>query len=204
MKHVHLIALAAAVAAGTSCGSAIRQGRSPVYLVVQSITALPGGLPGTVVTPGVLHSDVANVTTTPCSTTAPCALGDEGTVILTTALKDIGTPTSPTIETANNAVTITQYHVDYVRTDGRNTQGVDVPYSFDGATAGTIPAGGSQTFGFDLVRAVAKEEAPLIQLTGSSSVLTMIANITFYGHDQAGNDLNVTGSMTIEFGNFGG
>ena len=34
--------------------------------------------------------------------------------------------------TAINAVTLTRYHVDYRRTDGRNTPGVDVPYSFDG------------------------------------------------------------------------
>jgi hypothetical protein len=57
--------------------------------------------------------------------------------------------------------------------------------------------------GFELVRAVAKAEAPLVQLAGGGTILKMIANVTFYGHDQAGNELNVTGAITVEFGNFG-
>jgi len=27
--------------------------------------------------------------------------------------------------------------------------------------------------------------------------------VTFYGHDQAGNDISATGSIGVEFGNFG-
>ena len=39
-------------------------------------------------------------------------------------------PTRPT--TPINAITLTRYRVDFRRTDGRNTPGVDVPYGFDG------------------------------------------------------------------------
>ena len=105
--------------------------------------------------------------------------------------------------TTNNEVTITRVHVEYVRADGRNTPGVDVPYAFDGAVTGTVPAAGSATLGFELVRSVAKQEAPLVQLRTSSAVMTCIANVTFYGQDRTGNNINATGQIQINFGNFG-
>ena len=59
-----------------------------------------------------------------------------------------------------NAVTITRYRVEYRRTDGRSTQGVDVPYSFDSALTFTVPSDGASSAVFQLVRHAAKEEAP--------------------------------------------
>jgi len=130
--------------------------------------------------------------------------GDAGQVQLRASLKDLGASSAaPTSPTSNNEVTITRYHVEYVRTDGRNTEGVDVPYAFDGATTGTIPAGGNLTLGFELVRNIAKQQTPLIQLKTNPQILQTIANVTFYGHDQVGNEVSVTGSITVEFGNFG-
>ena len=78
------------------------------------------------------------------------------------ALKDPGTAAAPSTPTEVNAITITRYHVEYIRADGRNTPGVDVPYGFDGAVTVTVSA--TTTFGFQLVRVVAKEESPLVQL----------------------------------------
>jgi hypothetical protein len=121
-------------------------------------------------------------------------------VTLSASLKDITSPTGPT---TNNAVTINRYRVRYRRTDGRNTQGVDVPWGFDGAITGTLAVGSSLGLQFELVRHVAKEETPLIQLRGSPVVLGVIADVTFFGQDQVGNELNVTGSISIEFGDFG-
>ena len=46
------------------------------------------------------------------------------------------------------------------RTDGRSTQGVDVPYSFDSALTFTVPSDGASSAVFQLVRHAAKEEAP--------------------------------------------
>ena len=45
---------------------------------------------------------------------------------------------------------MTQYHVQYVRSDGHNIEGVDVPYAFDGGLGGTVS--GDTTVGFTLVR----------------------------------------------------
>ena len=115
-------------------------------------------------------------------------------------LKDVVNGVGPT---TNNEVTVTRYHVEYTRADGRNTPGADVPYPFDGAATGTIPAGGSLTLGFDLVRNVAKQESPLAQLRTSPNIITSIALVTFYGRDRVGNNVSVTGQIQIDFGNFG-
>jgi hypothetical protein len=78
-----------------------------------------------------------------------------------------------------------------------------VPYAFDGGVTGTITVGSPVTLTFELVKNIAKQEAPLIQLESSSTIITTIAEITFYGQDQVGNQLSVTGTITVDFGNFG-
>ena len=78
-----------------------------------------------------------------------------------------------------------------------------MPFAFDGAVTGTIPAGGTLTLGFELVRNVAKQESPLVQLKTSSNIISTIATVTFYGADRVGNDIQATGQIQIEFGNFG-
>jgi len=93
--------------------------------------------------------------------------------------------------------------VEYIRADGRNTPGVDVPYAFDSALTGTIPAGGTVTLGFELVRSAAKLESPLVQLKTSPNIINVIARVTFYGADRVGNNVTVMGQIGIEFGNFG-
>ena len=200
---VTLLGLAALAAGSLSCGDVVREGRSPVFLVIDSLTGSRGAAtPGAGTT--ILVSDViTNVTSpAPCTTAAPCPtiFGDTGSVVLRAPLKDVVNGVAPT---TNNEVTITRYHVEYTRADGRNTPGVDVPYSFDGAATGTIPAGGSLTLGFDLVRNVAKQESPLAQLRTSPNIITSIALVTFYGRDRVGNNVSVTGQIQIDFGNFG-
>jgi hypothetical protein len=206
-KFTRIAVLAAAVALSSSCGSVVRNGSSPVYLVIDSLEGSRGASTPGAFTSGLLISDViTNVTTpAPCTTETPCPtiFGDTGQAVLRASLKNIGTPTAPSVETTNNEVTITRYHVEYTRTDGHNVQGVDVPFAFDGGATGTIPAGGSLTLGFELVRNIAKQESPLIQLESSSVIIQAIANVTFYGQDQVGNQVNVTGSISVEFGNFG-
>ena len=102
------------------------------------------------------------------------------------------------------AITVTRYHVDFRRTDGRATPGVDVPYPFDGAATGTFDAnGGALTFA--LVRAQAKLEEPLKALRGGGGaiLLSVIADVTFYGHDQNGNAVSVTGQISVNFADWG-
>jgi hypothetical protein len=200
-----VIALAALVAATSSCGDVVRQGRSPVYLVVSTLTAAQGNHISQLGT-GLSSDVITNVTSpAPCTDLSPCptVFGDVGQVTLRISLKDIGTPAIQTAPTANNDVTITRYHVGFRRADGRNTPGIDVPYAFDGFITGTVSGIGSLSLGFTLVRNTAKEEAPLVQLIFSPNIISAIADVTFYGHDQVGNEVSVTGSLDVAFGNFG-
>ena len=115
-------------------------------------------------------------------------------------LKNVGPEGTTPTPTQNNIITVTRYHVDYRRADGRNTPGVDVPYGFDGATTGTISESDA-TLAFVLVRVQAKLESPLANLAGlgGAQAISTLADVTFYGRDQAGNDVQVTGSINVTF-----
>jgi hypothetical protein len=206
MRTVRFLGLIAAVAASSiSCGDVVRQGRSPVILVIDSLTATAGG--GSASSSSHLLSDVVRLNTTSagCTVQSPCPtiFNDSGSASFHLSLKDIGTPQTPAQPSANNDVTITRVHIKYVRADGRNTQGVDVPYEFDAAATVTIPANGTATLGFEIVRHVAKEESPLVQLATSASIINTITEVTFYGSDLVGNQVSATGKIQIDFGNFG-
>ena len=200
-----IVLTAAAAVAATSCGDVVRTGRAPVYLVIDSLAGARGSDPEKF--SSNLSSDViTNVTTpAPCSTDNPCPtiFGDGGQVIFRLSPKDIGPVTAPAVPSSNNEVTINRVHIAYRRADGRNTQGVDVPYAFDTAASVTVPASGTVTMGFLLVRNIAKSESPLVQLKNNGVIISTIADITFYGRDMVGNDISATGSMGIDFGNFG-
>jgi hypothetical protein len=200
-----LLALVALIGTTTSCGDVVRNGRSPSYLVIDSLGGIRGAATVLTATSTLISDVITNITSPPpCTQDAPCPtiFGDSGQAIMHIALKDPGTAAAPSAATEVNAITITRYRVDYIRADGRNTPGVDVPYGFDGATTVTVTTG-TTTFGFQLVRVVAKEETPLRQLRISNSFMTVLARVTFYGHDQAGNEVTATGSIQIDFGNFG-
>jgi hypothetical protein len=200
---VQLILLAAATAASVSCGSAVRDGSSAVFLVIDTLQGSRGGPQNGTLSGFVLSDVLTNVTSpAPCTVASPCptVFDDPGTVALRLAPKNLNTTTGPT---TNNEVTINRVHIEYVRADGRNTPGVDVPFPFDGATTGTVPATGSLTLGFELVRHTAKMEAPLVQLITSPSILTTLAKVTFWGTDRVGNVVSVSGQIQVNFGNFG-
>jgi hypothetical protein len=112
-----------------------------MYLVVDLMQAATGNRPAQF-SGGALLSDVLTIVTSGgvCSQTNPCQViyDDFGQVVLRTPLKDITNPSSPNAPTTNNEVTINRYRVVYRRTDGRNIQGVDVPYAFDGGVTGTV------------------------------------------------------------------
>jgi hypothetical protein len=192
----------ALIAVSASCGDVVRQGKSPVYLVIDQLTGAPGGGSGGSKGTNVLQSDVITLATSPapCSTSAPCptVFADMGDVLLRALQKDV----SATSPSSNSEVTISRYHVAYRRADGLNTPGVDVPYGFDGAVTGTT-SGGKLELGFELVRHVTKMESPLAELATNPGVITTIAEVTFYGRDQVGNDVTVSGTIQVDFGNFG-
>lgn len=195
------VALAAALAAtmlASGCGTQTREGQSSSYLVLTSLE----GAPGTSSTFGsVLQSDVLNLDP---QTKATSVAGDTGKATFTLALKDPGSSTSPNQPTPNNYITVTQYHVEYVRSDGRNVPGVDVPYAFDGGV--TVTVSGTATVTFSLVRIQAKQEAPLQALAfhGGAQAISTIARVTFYGHDQTGREVSVTGNIEVNFADWAG
>jgi hypothetical protein len=139
----------------------------------------------------------------PCSAEAPCPtiFGDAGQATMRIAMKDAGAA-SPSTPSVFNQITLERYHVKYMRADGRNTPGVDVPFEWDGALRVTI-TDAPTTFGFQLVRNQAKDEAPLVALISNGAIMTEIAQITFFGRDQNGNEISILGEITINFGNFG-
>jgi hypothetical protein len=192
---VRLCGLGMVLAGGfglTGCHSGVTNGRAPSYLVIDSLlggAATKAGAAPTFVS--LLQSDVE---------TNKSVFEDPGQVTLHTELKDV-TVTSPT---ANNLITVNHYRVQFRRTDGHNVQGVDVPYAFEGAVTFTVGPGGV-THGFTLVRVQSKLEPPLINLVGGggSIVISTIADVTFYGQDQTGTDVSITGSISVNFADWG-
>ena len=192
-RTVRLGLLATVVAGLSGCSSTVREGRSPAYLIVQRIEAASGAeddkfsdeLSSDVLTNNSVFEDLARVT---------FRLG----------LKDIGPAGAPTSPTANNFITVNRYTVTFRRTDGRNTPGVDVPYPFEGAGTVTVLATDS-TMSFVIVRTQAKVESPLRELTngGAARTISTIADITFFGRDQAGNDVSVSGAIGVNFSDWG-
>jgi hypothetical protein len=183
--------LAAAV---SSCGTQTREGTSSSYLILGAIEAASGADPTTF--GSGLASDVITV-----KDDVPTIFNDPARVTFKLGLKDPGPASSPVTPTQNNWITVTQYHVQYVRSDGHNIEGVDVPYAFDGGLAATVSA--DTTVGFTLVRNQAKMEAPLGALVANPIVLSTIARVTFYGHDQTGREVSATGNIDVTFANYG-
>lgn len=187
------LALGGAVAL-TACSKVMRTGQSPSYLIITTLEGSPG-VDGTFGT--TLASDVLNVN----ETTGRASIAqDNGRVTLTLAQKD---PLGPA-PTATNSVTIYQYRVEYIRSDGRNTQGVDVPYAFTSAVTATVD--GVASIPFTLVRIQAKQEAPLSALAfgGGANTISTIARVTFYGRDQNGREVSVTGNIEVNFSDWAG
>ena len=206
---IHRRAATAAIAlvaiAASCCGKYVRdQGTAPAQVVILQMQGASGANATQFGVP--VLSDVITMVTkpAPCSTSNPCAtiFNDLGQVTMELILKDPGQAGTQASPTALNQVTFDRYHVEYVRADGRNQQGVDVPYAFDSAVTFTVPSSGSVTQPFELVRNTAKHESPLLALETNHEIITTIANVTFYGHDEAGNAVTATGSIQVNFGDF--
>lgn len=168
----------------TSCTELAQTGSGPTYLIIQSLRSAAGG--------ASLDSDVV---------VGGTAFIDLGQATIRAEMKNATSATAPT---PHNDITLTRYRVRYRRTDGQNREGIDVPYGFDGATTVTIAAGGSQAVAFDLVRQQSKLEPPLRNLIGGGGliIISTIAEVTFYGRDQSGNEVSVMGTMDVRFGDF--
>ena len=121
-------------------------------------------------------------------------------------------PKGPTSATVPMHVVLESYSVRYFRTDGRDVEGQDVPYHFSSAINGEIDllTSGATNFAIPIVRAQAKQEPPLRNLrvnAGTNTnptasitpVVTMIAEVTVYGHTVAREKVSVTVRITVDF-----
>jgi hypothetical protein len=187
-----LVVATAVAATGLGCGSdLLRTGRAPVFLQITGFDITNGASDET---GGHLRSDVVTVVDD-----VPSLFNDTAVANISAIAKN-----PVVLPTDVNDVTITRYRIVFRRADGRNTPGVDVPFGWDGGVSIRIPAGGSAGVPFEIVRHSSKLEPPLAQLAngGGQVFIYTVAEITFFGRDQNGNEVTVTGMADVAFGDF--
>jgi hypothetical protein len=181
------------------CGD-VSQGPSSTLVRIEFLEGASGASPDKF--GGTLLSDVTTIVKKG-AVDVPTIFNDVARVTMAMTLKDPGSSGVTNIPNDLNIVTFTHYRVVYRRTDGRNVQGVDVPFAFDSGLTFSVSPAGTVQVGFEIVRHTAKEEAPLKALASSGAIISTIADVTFYGTDQAGKNVIVTGFIGINFGDFG-
>jgi hypothetical protein len=198
-------AAAMAVLSGlVSCGDVVRQGKAPVIVVVDTMEAASGADPASM--GGFLLSDVQTIVEQEVdgqTIRVPVIFNDVGQATMRLIPKDAGTGAVVLNPTQWNAVTITRYRINYIRSDGRNTPGADVPFPVDGAVTATLTPTPT-VVPFEIVRHQQKLEQPLRSLVSSGGRLfiSTIAEITFYGADQVGNDVQAKATMNVSFSDY--
>jgi hypothetical protein len=144
-----------------------------------------------------LDSDVFNATTGTVRDLAP--------VTLAVRSKN---PRITTVPQVAMAVFVERYEISYYRSDGRGVEGVDVPYRISGnlSTAVDVGTGSGQnvTVSLEVVRLQAKLEPPLLNLRGGgqAQVLSCFAQITIHGKTVAGEAVESTGTLQINFADY--
>lgn len=183
--------------------------RHAIKAVVILALMLPGCVPGYVKdndSPVLFLAVTSGTTvTSDVSVLAPDVAG----IALAVRAKNAKGPTSATIPMH---VILESYTVRYFRTDGRDVEGQDVPYHFSAAINGEIDVAtsGATTFPIPIVRTQAKQEPPLRnlrQIAGTNPLpgaainptVTMIAEVTVYGHTIAGEKVSATARVTVDF-----
>jgi len=102
-------------------------------------------------------------------------------------------------------IVIERYDVRYFRSDGRSTEGVDVPFRITGNVAQEIQASNSAVLNLEIVRRQAKLEPPLrnLQGLGGGQVVTMFAEVTLHARSTIQQSLNTaTARVQIDFADF--
>jgi hypothetical protein len=173
---------------------------TPYILEIASITADGGTLP--------ILSDVS---------VGGSVFNDEAEVIISLFRKNNsdGLTTSPV-----QNVTLERYEVRYFRTDGRNTEGVDVPFRTTGPLSNlrflAVDPGDVAEIeaSITIVRHQAKLEPPLRNLKdvflgdtrtvlfGGPGIMTAVAEITVHGRTVQGGVLSAVGRVNVTFADF--
>jgi len=203
------VAVMALLVGSVSCGDVVRQGKAPVIIIIDDLTAASGADPGAL--GGFLLSDVQTLveqTVGGVTTSVPVIFNDVAQATMRLIPKDGGNGATNLNPTPWNAVTINRYRITFIRADGRNTPGLDVPYPVDGAVTATLTAT-PVVVPFEIVRHQQKLEQPLRSLAsvngsfgGVRLFISTIAEITFYGADAMGNDIQAKGTISVSFSDY--
>ncbi len=199
-------ALMVCALATAACTKAQLDGKSNSYAVVDGVFAASGARPTDFA--GQLSSDVITYVKKNLNGSQVCVptiFEDGGRASMHLGLKDPGSADLPTFPSPSNTITFSRYHVNYRRADGRGTPGVDVPHAFDGAMTLSLVGGNVSIGQLTLVRAHAKQEAPLMALIagGGAVSIATIAELTFYGADQTGRPVTAEAFINVTFSDWG-
>lgn len=177
-----------------ACNPLENQTDSNTILIIENLTGTD--IAGN--TANFLESDVVKVD---LDTGAETIFADAATATLRARLLD-PQPINPASE--YNSIQITRYTVTYNRSDGKNTEGLDIPYAFEGFLSTRLDVDATVDISFIIVRAVAKAEPPLLNLKDgrSEGVITITARIDIYGKDLREKTVKATGYLTIYFANY--
>ncbi len=181
----------AAVATFAGCSAGYTTDNNSTVLLI--LAAINGGTP--------LQSDVIKDGTT--------ILSDSVKVSVAVRFKNRNITVAPSIP---SAVIVDRYEVRYRRSDGRGVEGQDVPYTISGniAFAFDVKTSGTDDVLIEVVRGQAKLEPPLRNLQGAvknalggAFILTVFADITLHGHTISGQAVSGTGTLQIDFADYG-
>ena len=109
-------------------------------------------------------------------------------------------PNGPVVP--SSSVQIESYEVRYTRSDGRGTEGIDVPYRITGNLALMVAAGAEATFPLEVVRRQAKLDPPLTNIS-QTTILTVSAQVTLYGRTVSEKRVTASARMQIDFADYG-
>ncbi len=174
-----------------SCVAKEKDSTSASFLVLNSLTGndMDGKAGSTTV-----FSDVL--------TNSGSIYNDNGVAEVTAQLFD---PAIPIVTPYMNVV-VDQVDVEFKRPDGRNVEGVDVPYRFIQPMNMLVEIDADVQIPFVLIRHVAKLEAPLLalrEIENQSKVLQLVAKVTFHGKDVGGHRITpVSGYLSVWCANF--
>jgi hypothetical protein len=175
-----------------SCVSKENDSTSGSFLIINTITGNDEtGQPGST----TVFSDVITNNT----------IFNDSAIVAVTAEKINPEIVSTTNTSFYNAVIIDQIDVEFMRTDGRNVEGVDVPYRFTQPVNWSVDIDTTEEIPFILIRHMAKLEAPLFALRTASQgfVLQLVAKVTLHGKDLGGHRVApVSGYVSVWCANF--
>jgi hypothetical protein len=187
------MALAIGCLALLSCNPLENKTESSSLLIVQNLTGV--NTEGQEVS--YLESDVVRLD----NAGNPFVTADPAVVTFSAKLLDLTSSRGPS---QYNDIIIDRYVVRYTRVEGKNQEGVDVPYAFEGSLSTMVQINSVTEISFPIVRAAAKLEPPLVNLasTTAEGVLQVTARVDFYGHDMMNKKITATGYLAIFFANY--